>query len=96
MIAKDFKIDFEKKIISHNPKGSQAKHTVNELYSYLQNIFDEPKYMKYEIPIEAKPGSDRHPAKSKTKYFLINGWSIDDEAMGYLTEGTLTLPKTPS
>ena len=62
------------------PKRSGVKHTVNELYSYLQNIFDEPENMKYEIPMEAK---------SKTEYLFINGWSIDKDALKYLKDGTL-------
>ncbi len=80
MIAEDFKIDFENKKISYRPKGSKRVYTVNELYSYLQDTFDEPQNMKYDIPIEAK---------SKTKYFLINGWTIDEEGMKQLKGGTL-------
>lgn len=82
MIAKDFKIDFINKRISYNKKGSGAVYTVNELYSYLQDLFDEPENMKYEIPIEAK---------SKTECFLINGWTIDKEARKHLKEGTLVV-----
>lgn len=80
MITKDFKIDFANKIISYNPEGSGAVYTVNELYSYLQDTFDEPANMRYDIPIQAK---------SKTKYFLINGWTIDEEAMNHLKGGSL-------
>ena len=85
MITKDFKIDFGNKKIYHNPKGSGEKHTINELYSYLQNIFDEPENMKYDIPIEAM---------SKTEYFLVNGWTIDEESMENLTGGTLKSENT--
>ncbi len=80
MIADDFKIDFENKRIFYNPKDSGTLYSVNELYSYLQDIFDELENMKYEIPIKAK---------SKTKYFLINGWTIDEESRKFLKEGTL-------
>ncbi len=80
MISQDFKIDFINEKISYNPKGSGTVYSVNELYSYLQDIFDEPGNMKYEIPIEAK---------SKTEYFLINGWTIDEESRKFLKEGTL-------
>ena len=88
MIADDFKmnkffpweIDFENKKISYNSKGSKAIYTVNELYSYLQNLFARPQNMKYQIPIMAI---------SKTEYCLINGWTIDEKARKYLKEGTL-------
>lgn len=80
MIKNDFKIDFETKRISYNPKGSGAIYTVSELYSFLQDLFDEPENMKYNVPIEAK---------SKTEYFLINGWTIDEEGRKHLKGGKL-------
>lgn len=80
MIAKDFKIDFLNKKIYYDPNGSQTVYTVNEFYSYLQDTFDEPENMRYEIPIKAK---------SKSEYFLVNGWTIDEEGMKYLKGGTL-------
>ena len=81
MITKDFKIDFENKIISYSPEGSGTVYTVNELYSYLQDTFDEPVNMRYDIPIQAK---------SKTKYLLINGWTIDEEGLKHLKDGIIT------
>src|SRR3989344_8273048 len=100
MISKDFKIDFENKKISYYPSSAKASadkperggkiYTVNELYSYLMDIFDEPINMQYEIPIKAKPDTGRHPAKSKpkakTKYFLINGWAISHEGARHLND----------
>lgn len=82
MINEDFKIDFENKRIYYRPKGSGKVYFVSELYSFLQELFDEPENMKYNIPIEAK---------SKTEYFLINGWSIDKEARKHLKEGSLVV-----
>lgn len=90
MIAKDVIIDFEKKLLSYHPKGSKRIYTLNELYSYLQDVFDEPMNMKYGIPISAE---------SKNQYTLINGWSIDKKCLPYLSDGILsvvqkiTLPK---
>lgn len=81
MIADDFKIDFGKKKIYYNPKGSGLKYTVNELYSYLMDTFDEPGNMAYDIPIKAT---------SKTEYFLINGWTINKKGMTHLKRGSLT------
>ena len=80
MIADDFKIDFENKIISYSRQGSGKVYTVNELYSYLQNLFARRENIRFEIPIEAM---------SKTEYVLINGWTIDKKARKYLKEGTL-------
>jgi len=85
MIADDFKIDFENKKIFHNLAGSETIYTVNELYSFLQDAFDEPVNMQYEIPIKAKsqPKADP-PLAEKTKYLLINGWTIDEKSLKYL------------
>jgi len=80
MIEKDFKIDFKNKKISLRPKGNEEDYQVKELYSYLQDIFDEPGNMKYDIPIEAK---------SKNEFVLVNGWTIDEKALKHLKGGTL-------
>jgi len=80
MIADDFKIDFENKRIFYNPSGSGLKYKTVELYSYLQDVFDNPENMKYDIPIQAE---------SKIKFFLINGWTIDDESIKHLKEGVI-------
>ena len=74
MIAKDFKIDFDKKKISYVGKNKKV-YSVIELYSFLQDTFDEPENMKYEIPIKAL---------SSTQYKLINGWTIDKESLKYI------------
>ena len=75
MIGNDFRIDFEKKKISYNSKGSKRKYSVVEFYSFLQDLFDEPENMKYDIPIEAT---------GKGKFRLINGWTIDEKARKHL------------
>ncbi len=80
MIGDDFKIDFENKKISYSPSGSGLKYKAVELYSYLQDVFDDSQNMKYDIPIRAE---------SEIKFFLINGWTIDEAGMEHLTEGTL-------
>lgn len=81
MIEKDFRIDFENKKISLNPKGSGGDYTAQELYSHLMDLSDEPENMKYDIPIESA---------GKGKFHLINGWTIDEEALKHLKGGTLT------
>ena len=75
MIAKDFKIDLKNKRIYHNPTGSKKIYAARELYSFLQDTFDEPDKMRYEVPIIAK---------SKTEFSLVNGWSIDEKDLKYL------------
>ena len=85
MIDKDFKIYPKKKLIIHNPKGSKIKYSLNDFYSFLQDLFDEPKYMKYDIPISAN---------SKKQYSIINGWEIDTKTLKYLKNGTLRIEKT--
>ena len=82
MIKDDFLIDFDRLRIYHNPKGNHKIYTINDLYSYLQDVFDEPENMKYDIPIIAN---------SKTSYSLINGWTIDPDSLKFL-KGTLKSP----
>ena len=75
MIAKDFKLDLKEKRVFHLPKGSRKIYTIRELYSYLQDAFDEPEMMKYDIPIQAL---------SKDKFKLINGWTINQASRKFL------------
>lgn len=74
-------MDFEKKKIIYKGSGKKI-YSVIELYSFLQDTFDEPENMKYKIPIEAK---------SKTEFSLINGWTIDEKALKHLKEGSLVV-----
>lgn len=85
MISNDFIINTTSKKISHNPQGSKTIHSYQDLYTYLQDLFDEPDFMKFEIPIVAN---------SKNNYHLTNGWNIDKESLKYLNNGTLTQNKT--
>ena len=80
MIADDFKIDFTNKRIYYSQDGSGKVYTINELYSYLQDTFDELENMQYEIPMKAG---------SSAKYTLINGWIIDQESKKFLKTGIL-------
>ena len=82
MIEQDFRIDFQNRRIDYDPNGSEKIYSINEFYSFLQEIFAKPQNMNYEIPIEAG---------SKTKYALAGGWTIDEEAMKHLKNGSLVL-----
>jgi hypothetical protein len=80
MIIKDFILDFENKKIKSRSKNSKTKYSMKQFYSFLQDIFDEPENMRYDIPIVAK---------SKDEFELINGWTIDPKALKLLTGGYL-------
>lgn len=79
MIKDDFKINPEEKIIEFNSKGPGKTYSVKEFYSYIMDVFDEPEYMRFDIPIEAE---------SKNRFILINDWRIDKKAKKLL-KGTL-------
>jgi hypothetical protein len=79
-ISSDFRFNLEDKMIEFRLEGGDQIYTVNELYSFIQDFFDEPEMMRYDIPIKAA---------SRTKYFLINGWKIDLPARKHLKGGLL-------
>ena len=81
MIKDNFLIDFEKKNISYTPKGSKKDYNLTEFYSFIQDLFDNPENLMYDIPIQAL---------SKEKFLLINGWTIDKECLEHLLGGSLT------
>ncbi len=72
---KNFIIYPEKKEIKLSSKSRTETYTVKDLYLYLMDVFDGPEYMRYDIPIEAI---------SKSKFKLVNGWTIDPKAKKYL------------
>jgi hypothetical protein len=53
---------------------------VNELYSWLQDTFDEPGYMQYPVPMSAQ---------TPTQYTIINRWFIDDQSVKALYGGSI-------
>lgn len=55
-------------------------YTVNELYSYLQDTFDEPAQMDDPIPMTTQ---------TPTQYTIFNKWFMDDETMKSLYGGSL-------
>ncbi len=81
-IGDDFTIDYTNKRIYHS-SGSTV-YTVNELYSYLQDTFDELVQMDDEVPMSAQ---------TPTAYRMINGWWLDiselSQAHKYLKEGAI-------
>lgn len=77
-IGDDFTIDVVDKKITHT--SGTTVYTVNELYSWLMDTFDELDYMDDPVPMSAQ---------TPTEYTMINGWFIDDESVKYLKTGAI-------
>lgn len=60
--------------------GTNAARTVNELYSALQDLFDDSAQMDDRVPMTAQTPTD---------YTMVNGWFIDDTSVENLTGGTI-------
>ncbi len=54
--------------------------SVNALYSYLQDTFDELLQMDDQVPMSAQ---------TPTEYSLINGWFIDETSIQFLKGGAI-------
>lgn len=54
--------------------------SVNALYSYIQDAFDELGQMDDQVPMSAQ---------TPTEYSLINGWFIDEVSIKYLRGGAI-------
>ena len=67
-IGDDFTIDYVAKRIRHSTTATTV-WTVNALYSYLQDTFDEIDQMDDPIPMSAQ---------TPTEYTLINGWFMSE------------------
>lgn len=83
-IADDFTIDYVDKKITYTGTVTdgipQTIYTVNELYSYLQDTFDEPAQMDNPIPMSAQ---------TPTQYTLLNIWFMDEETVKALYSGSI-------
>jgi len=79
-IADDFSIDYVNQIVYYETPGSGDLYTVRELYSYLQDTFDELDQLDDTIPMSAQ---------TPTNYTLINGWFMDDRSYQFLKGGAI-------
>ena len=70
-VGDDFTIDYTNKRIYHS--ANTTIYTVNALYTYIQNTFDELTQMDDTIPMSAQ---------TPTEYTLINGWFINEARVG--------------
>jgi hypothetical protein len=61
--------------------GAGTKYTVRQLYSALQDLFDELNQMDDRIPMTAQ---------TPTEFTLVNGWFIDQTSTEFLTGGAIT------
>ena len=78
-IGDDFTIDYINKRIYHS--SGTTVYSVNQLYSWLMDTFDEQGAMDDEVPISAQ---------TPNAYTMTNAWFIDDESTQYLKEGAIT------
>lgn len=77
-IANDISIDYTNKIVSW--VGGYGFRSVNELYSYLMDEFDEAGQMDDDIPIEAN---------TPTSYKIKSGWYFTQDLMKHLRGGAI-------
>ncbi len=83
-IADDFTIDYTDKKITYTgtfvDNIAPTRYTVNALYSFLQDTFDEAAQMDDTIPMSAQ---------TPTQYTLINQWFMDDQTMKALYSASI-------
>lgn len=78
-IQDDFTLDYTAKTISHT--SGTTRYTVNALYSWLMDLFDDAGQMDDQVPMSAQ---------TPTEYSLVNGWAFgSDTDLGYLYGGSI-------
>jgi len=77
-IADDWTIDYENQRVYHS--SGTTVYTVNKLYSYLMDTFDEFSQLNDLDPMSAQ---------TPTNYTLINGWFMDETSFQYLSGGAI-------
>lgn len=83
-IQDDFVIDYVDLKITYNTTFVHDRppniYTVNELYSWLQDEFDEPEQMDDPVPMSAQ---------TPTQYTIVNKWFMNDNTMKALYGGSI-------
>jgi hypothetical protein len=84
-IQDDWTINYSAKTVTHS--AGATVYSVNALYSWLMDEFDELSQMDDEVPMSAQ---------TPTEYSLINGWTFgnDVEDVKFLSGGAITLVDT--
>ncbi len=77
-IGDDWTIDYNEKTIKHT--SGTTIYTVRNLYTELQDTFDELVQMDDDVPMTAQ---------TPTEFTLVNGWFIDDASAQYLNGGAI-------
>ena len=77
-IYDDFTIDYVNKRLYHS--SGTSVYTVNALYTYIMDTFDELEQMDDTVPMSAQTPTD---------YTLINGWFVDDDSFKFLKGGAV-------
>lgn len=67
-IQNDFTVYPYSKVIRHTGANDNV-YTVQAFYSWLMNLFDEPGYSSYLVPIKYN---------TPTSYTMLNGWFLDN------------------
>ncbi len=83
-IQDDFTIDYVDRKITYTTAFVDDRppfiYTVNQLYSFLQDTFDEPAQMDDPVPMSAQ---------TPTQYTLLYPWFMDNESMKALFSGSI-------
>jgi hypothetical protein len=77
-VSTDFSLDFDNQIITH--VSGVTVYSVNDLYSFIQDYFDEVTSLSSTVPMSAQ---------TPTEYTLINGWFIPEETFKFLRSGAI-------
>lgn len=78
--SNDFQIDTTNKRITHVITSSTV-FSVNSLYSYIQDYFDDVTELSFSVPMSAQ---------TPTAYTLLDGWFIDEPSLKYLNGGAIS------
>ncbi len=79
-IADDVSFDTINKIVSRSGSPSSTVYSVNALYSYVMDYFDELGLMDDTVPMSAQ---------TPTSYTMISGWYIQEELTEFLDGGAI-------
>ena len=86
-IADDVAFDYVNKIVSRSGSPSSTVYSVNALYSYIMDTFDELAQMNDQVAMSAQ---------TPTSYTMINGWYIQEALTQYLDGGAIQTNACPS
>jgi hypothetical protein len=80
-IASGDTVDTTGETVDETPTISKTTYTTRQLYSFLQDTFDELDQLDDTVPMSAQ---------TPTEFTMINGWFIDDDSTQYLSGGAIS------